>query len=78
MLLLETIVDSFHDGHELKPMRHMLTLLSCWKEGTTLVKESPRTKINQSTNLLIPIVTVVIAVMTTFFLKGPNEILKSS
>ncbi len=53
-VLLDTIVDSFHNGDEFKPMRHMLALLSNWKEGATLVKESLRTKIRESSDLLIP------------------------
>jgi hypothetical protein len=31
-VLLDTIVDSFNEGDKLKPMRHMLALLSCWKQ----------------------------------------------
>jgi hypothetical protein len=67
-ILLDTIMDSFQNGDEFKPMRHMLALLSCWKEGGTLVKLSLRTKIRESSDLLIPIVTVVITIITTFFL----------
>lgn len=37
-ILLDTLSESFNDRDELKPMRHMLDLLSCWKEGATLVK----------------------------------------
>jgi hypothetical protein len=68
-ILLDTVMDSFHDGDELKPMRQMLALLSCWKEGATLVKESLRDKIRESSDLLVPIVTVVITVITTFFVR---------
>lgn len=67
-ILLDIIMDSFHNGDEFKPMRHMLALLSCWKEGATLIKQSLRTKIRESSDLLIPIVTVVITIITTFFL----------
>jgi hypothetical protein len=70
-ILIDTLSDTFKDKDELKPMRHMLTLLSYWKEGPALVKESLRTKIRESRDLLIPIVTVVIAIITTFFLPQP-------
>jgi hypothetical protein len=72
-VLLDTIVDSFRGGDELNPMRHMLALLSCWKEGAALVKESLRTKIKESSDLLIPIVTVIITIITTFFLKPSTQ-----
>ena len=73
-ILLDTIGDSFHNGDELKPMRQMLALLSCWKEGrATLVKESLRTKIKESSDLLIPLVTVIITIITTFFLRPPSQ-----
>ena len=71
-ILLNIIVDLFYNGDELRPMRHMLDLLSCWKEGATLVKESLRTKIRESSDLLIPIGTVVITIISTFFLKPPQ------
>ena len=67
-------MDSFHNGDELKPMRHMLALLSCWKEGrAALTKESLRTKIKVSSDLLIPIVTVIITIVATFFLRAPAQ-----
>lgn len=73
-ILLDTIIESFHSGDEMKPMRHMLALLSCWKEGGgTLVKESLRTKIKESSDLLIPITTVIITIIATFFLKAPSQ-----
>ena len=72
-ILLDTVVDSFHEGDELKPMRHMLALVSCWKEGATLSKESLRTRIKESSDLLIPIVTVIITIITTFFLRAPTQ-----
>ena len=72
-ILLDTIMESFHGDDELKPMRHMLDLLSCWKEGATLVKESLRTRVKESSDLLIPIVTVAITIITTFFLKAPSQ-----
>lgn len=72
-ILLNTIVDSFDERDKLKPMRHMLVLLSCWKEGGgTLIKQSLRTKIKESSDLLIPIVTVAITIISTFFLKPPK------
>ncbi len=70
-ILLDTITDSFHSGDELKPMRHMLALLSCWKEGATLVKESLKTRIRESSDLLLPILGVIITIITTFFLRTP-------
>jgi len=39
----------------------------------TLVKESLRTRIKESSDLLIPIVTVIITIITTFFLKAPSQ-----
>ena len=73
-ILLGTIVDSFHGSDELKPMRHMLALLSCWKEGEgILVKQSLRTKIKESSDLLIPIVGVIITIISTFFLS-PSKV----
>ena len=71
-ILLDTIVESFHDADELNPMRHMLALLSSWKEGATLVKESVRTKIRESSDILIPIVTVIITILSTFFVTRPT------
>ncbi|HEY7572867.1 MAG TPA: hypothetical protein VH796_16020 [Nitrososphaeraceae archaeon] len=74
-VLLDTIVDSFNEGDELKPMRHMLALLSCWKQdGGILVKQSLRTKIRETSGLLIPLVTVIITIISTFFLKPPTHI----
>jgi hypothetical protein len=71
--LLDTIVESFNGEDKLKPMRHMLTLLSCWKEGGgSLTKQSLRAKIKGSSDLLIPIVTVIITIISTFFLKPPK------
>jgi len=70
--LLIYIKDLFHAEDEFKPLRHMLTLLSGWKEGDILFKESLRTKIKESSDLLIPIVTVIITIVTTFFLKAPT------
>ena len=72
-MLLDTIVESFDEEDKLKPMRHMLTLLSCWKEGGgSLIKQSLRAKIKGSSDLLIPIVTVIITIISTFFLKSPK------
>ena len=71
-ILLDTIVETFHNGDELKPMRHMLILLSYWKEGATLIKESLRTKIKESSDLLIPIVGVIITILSSFFLPKPG------
>ncbi len=68
-ILLNIITDSFNDRDELKPMRQMLSLLSSWKEGATLLKESLRTKIRESSDLLIPIVSVIITVIATFFVN---------
>lgn len=71
-IVLDIISDSFHGGDELNPLRHMLALLSSWKEGdATLVKESLRARIKESSDLLIPIVTVIITILTTFILKPP-------
>jgi hypothetical protein len=80
-ILLDTIVDSFNNGDELKPMRHMrdmLALLSCWKEGATLVKQSLRTKIKESSDMLIPIVIVVITVIATFFFPDRHFLLSNT
>jgi hypothetical protein len=69
-ILLDTIGDSFHGADELKPMRHMLALLSCWKEGGgVLIKQSLRARIRESSDLLIPIVTIIITILSTFFVK---------
>lgn len=46
---------TFRDRDELKPIRYMVVLLSYWKEGATIVKESLRTRIKESSDLLIPI-----------------------
>lgn len=72
-VLLDTITESFDDGDEFKPLRHMVNLLACWKEGDILVKESLKTKIKESSDLLIPVVTVTITIITTFFLKAPTQ-----
>jgi hypothetical protein len=72
-ILLDTIRDSFNDRNELKPMKHMLDLLSCWKEGATLVKESLKTKIKESSDLIIPIVGVIITILSSFFLPPPSK-----
>jgi hypothetical protein len=72
-ILVDTIIDSFNDRDELKPMRHMLTLLSYWREGAGLVKPSLKTKIKESSDLLIPIVGVVITILSSFFLPRPGS-----
>ena len=69
--ILNSIQDSFHDGDELKPLRYMLSLFSNGKQENVLVKETLASKIKESSGLLIPIVTVIISIISTFFLKKP-------
>jgi hypothetical protein len=77
-ILLSTIMESFpkvdelKSIDELKPMRQMLGLLSCWKEGDFLAKESLINQLRELSGLLIPIVTVIITIISTFLLQQTN------
>jgi hypothetical protein len=67
--ILNSVLSSFHNGDEFKPLRYMLTLLSDGKQENVLVKETLTSKIKESSGLLIPIITVIITIISTFFLK---------
>jgi hypothetical protein len=58
--ILNSILDSFHDGDEFKPLRYMLSLLPDGKQENVLVIEPLGAKIRELSTLIIPIVTVVI------------------
>jgi hypothetical protein len=67
--ILNSVLNSFHNGDEFKPLRYMLTVLSDGKQENVLVKETLASKIKESSGLIIPIVTVIITIISTFFLK---------
>jgi len=68
---LTQLIDSFKDEDDLKPLRHISeTILN--KSQDILFEQNIFTRIKESSDLLIPLVTVIITIISTFFLKPPS------
>ena len=68
--LLRSILDSFDDADLFKPLRYILSLPSGREEGYSLIEDPLRTKIKESSDLLLPIATIIITIITTFFIRA--------
>jgi hypothetical protein len=63
--------ESFDSEDEFEPLRYLSVFFPDTKKERILTKESIRTRIQESSDLLIPIITVTITIITTFFLPRP-------
>ena len=70
--IILSISNSFEDKDEFAPLRHISTIFPNLQGEKILTKETLRIKIRESSDLIIPIVTTVIAIITTFFFKPPS------
>jgi hypothetical protein len=68
---LLSIADSFEDEKRFRPLRLISSILPHTEGEKILSKELLRTKIQESSDLIIPIVTIIITIITTFFLPKP-------
>ena len=66
---LLSIAKSFEDEKGFKPLRLISHLLPNAKGEKILTKELLRTKIQDASDLIIPIVTIIITIITTFLFK---------
>ena len=71
--ILTSICEAFDSKNELEPLRQMFTSQLNIKSDTLLTKERLRTRLQESSDLLIPIITIIITIITTFFLPHPNN-----
>ena len=63
--------NSFEHQDEFEPLRHLSLIFPDSQKENLLTKESFRTKIQDSSDLMIPIITTIITIVTTFFFKPP-------
>lgn len=68
---LISISQSFDSEDGLKPLRYLSAFFPDTEVGQILTKETLRMRIKESSDLVIPIITVIITVITTFILKKP-------
>jgi hypothetical protein len=66
---LLSIAKSFEDEKVFGPLRIISTVLPNAVGEKILTKEPLRTRIQESSDLIIPIVTTIINLITTFFIK---------
>lgn len=68
---LTQLIDSFKDEDDFKPLRHISeNILN--KSQDILVEQNIMTRIKESSDLLIPLITIIITIISTFFLKPPS------
>ena len=68
---LISISKSFESGDGLKPLRYLSAFVPDTEVGQALTKESITATIKESSDLLIPIITTIISIITTFVLPKP-------
>jgi hypothetical protein len=68
---LISISESFDSEDELKPLRYLSVFIPDTEAEQILTKESITGTIKESSDLLIPIITIIITIITTFFLPRP-------
>jgi hypothetical protein len=56
----------------MKPLRYISAFIPDTEMGQALTKESITTTIKGSSDLLIPIITIIITIITTFILPKPQ------
>ena len=66
---LLSISKSFENEKGFDPLRHLTTVLPNAEGEKILTKQSLRTRIQESSDLIIPIVTTIVTLITTFFIK---------
>ena len=72
-IILLSIAKSFCSKDGFKPLRRILTIFANTQEEKILTKGSLRTQIQESSDLIIPIITTLILIITTFFLQKPGS-----
>ena len=69
---LISISESFDSEDAMKPLRYISAFIPDTEMGQALTKESITTTIKGSSDLLIPIITIIITIITTFILPKPR------
>jgi hypothetical protein len=69
--ILTSISEAFNAKDVFEPLRHISSLFSD-KQEIILTEESFKTRIKESNDLIIPIITIIITIITTFFLPEPR------
>jgi hypothetical protein len=67
---LISLAKSFEQIDGFEPLRHISAIFPYAETEKILTKESLTTRIQESSDLIIPIVTTIITVITTFFFKS--------
>lgn len=70
--ILLSISKAFYSNDGFEPLRTILTIFNYKEEEKILIKEPIRTRLKESSDLIIPIITTVITIITTFFLPKPQ------
>jgi hypothetical protein len=69
---LVSMSESFASEDEFEPLRYLSVFFPDTKKEQILARESIRTRIQESSDILIPIITVTLTIITTFFLPKPS------
>jgi hypothetical protein len=66
---LFSLANTFEDKNEFTALRYLRTVLPLGEGEKMLTREAFATKVKESSELIIPIVTTLITLITTFFIK---------